>query len=135
LVWIDAFSIGNPEIDADHRVLVADAASIVELIRAKRPWPEIEAQAQLMARRCVEHFRREEAILEREKFPEASAHRQEHARIECEMQSAVARLDSAGGRTPADMVGAALYFREMLVDHLLRYDLAYKSHVLDRHGR
>lgn len=135
LVWIDAFTIGVPEIDADHRLLIEDAAAIVELLRGGRPWPEVEARARLMARRCSEHFRREEAILDRDGFAELAAHKGEHARIEAEMQDIAARLGGAGGQPTPAMVEAGLYFRAMLIDHLLRYDLAYKSHLLYRRGK
>lgn len=134
LVWLDAFAIGVPEIDADHRLLIDDAAVIVELIRTARPWPDVESRAQLMARRCGEHFRREEAILERDGYRALAAHRQEHARIEAEIQAVLPRLAAGGDEPTPAMIEAGLYFRTMLIDHLLRHDLAYKSHLLYRRG-
>jgi hemerythrin len=135
LVWIDAFAIGVPELDRDHRRLIDDAAEIVELIRAARPWAEVEARAKHMAARCSAHFRREEAILEREKFEGFAWHRREHERIEAEMREIVARLASGGGPPTPAMIEAGLYFRGMLIDHLLRYDLGYKSHLLYQRGK
>ena len=133
LVWIDAFSIGVPELDADHRQLVADAGAIVEAIRAMRPWHEVTAIAALMAQRCSAHFRREEALLESDGFGSLAPHRREHERIEAELQGVLGRIEGTGMPTRG-MIEAALSFREMLIDHLLHYDLVYKSHVLDRRG-
>lgn len=134
LVWIDSFSVGIPELDDDHRQLVADAGAIVEAVRARRPWREVETLAGLMVERCRAHFRREETVLERDRFSALAAHQREHARIEAEMQ---AILSGIGGSDPptADMIEAALALREALIDHLLRYDLAYKSHGMYQRGR
>lgn len=134
LAWIDGFSVGIPELDEDHRQLVADAGAIVEAVRERRAWREVEALAGLMVERCRAHFRREEMVLERDRFAALAAHRGEHARIDREMQGILGRI---GGSEPptVDMIDAALSLREMLVDHLLRYDLAYKSHGMYRRGR
>ena len=134
LAWIDGFTIGVPEVDADHRQLIGDADAIVEMLRTERAWYDVESLANAMSVRCSEHFRREEALLERDHFALLADHRREHQRIEGEIRSVLARLRGADPPTP-DMIDAALYFRGMLVDHLLHYDLAYKSHVLDRRGR
>ena len=133
LVWIDGFSVGVPELDEDHRQLIADAGAIVEAIRARRPWRDVESLAGLMVERCSAHFRREEALLERDEFAALPAHMREHERIEGEMRGALGGI--AGADPPTrDMIAAALLLREMLIDHLLHYDLAYKSHELHRRG-
>jgi hemerythrin len=134
LVWIESFEIGVPELDADHRQLIDDARAIEDAIRGGRSWPEVEAAADTMALHCSAHFRREEAVLERDSFGKHASHKIEHQRIEAEMLRVLDRIRGADPPTP-DMIEAALYFRGMLVDHLLHYDLAYKSHVLDRRGR
>lgn len=33
------------------------------------------------------------------------------------------------------MIEAALQLRQILIDHLLHYDLAYKSHAMAKRGR
>jgi len=134
LVWIEGFSVGVAELDDDHRALIRDAGAIVEAIRARRPWRDVEALAGLMVERCIAHFRREEASLERDAFASLPEHRREHARIEADLQRILARI-----RKPdppdEDMIEAALQLRHVLVDHLLQYDLAYKSHAMAKRGR
>jgi hemerythrin-like metal-binding protein len=134
LRWLDGFTMGIAEIDDDHHQLIDDAESISALIYNARPWSEVVAMVELMAERCSAHFRREEQILARDRFPHHEAHRQEHARIEREIVDVVSRVQSDVEPTPA-MIEAALYFRGMLIDHLLRYDLAYKSHLLYARGK
>lgn len=132
--WLDAFTMDVPELDDDHRQLIEDAESLPQFIRDVRPWSEIVANVDLMADRCRAHFRREEQILERDHYPRYEFHRQEHARIEREIADIVARVRSNGEPSPA-MIEAALYFRGMLIDHLLRFDLGYKSHLLYVRGK
>jgi len=134
LTWVESFAIGVPEVDADHRRLIDDAGAIVETIRAACAWREVEALAGAMAVRCSAHFRREEALLERDHFALLADHRREHQRVEAEIPSVLERMKGTDPPTPT-MIEAALYFRDMLIDHLLHYDLAYKSHLLDRRGR
>lgn len=92
LAWIDGFSVGIPELDDDHRALIRDAGAIVEAIRARRPWREVEVLAGLMVDRCIGPFRREEASLERDAFARLPGHKRERARIEAEMQHVLARI-------------------------------------------
>lgn len=134
LRWLDVFTMGIAEIDDDHRHLIDDAESISALVDNARPWSEVVAMVEIMAERCSAHFRREEQILARDRFPHHEAHRQEHARIEREIADIVSRAQSGAESTPA-MIEAALYFRGMLIDHLLRYDLGYKSHLLYVRGK
>lgn len=134
LVWIESFGVGIPELDDDHRQLVADAGAIVEAIRARRPWREVETLAGLMVERCRAHFRREETVMERDRFAALAAHKREHARIEAELQDVLSRIGGSDPPAPG-MIEAALELREMLIDHLLRYDLAYKSHGMYVRGR
>ena len=130
LRWMDSLIIGVPEIDADHQQLIEDAERLRTLVRRSSPWREIMAMIEAMAERCTAHFRREEAILERDRFPSHTDHRREHARIEDQIKDIRARLRGDGAPPTPAMIEVALYFRSMLIDHLLRHDLKYKSHLL-----
>jgi len=135
LRWSDAFAIGIAEIDRDHRELIHDAETLIKLFQARNPWAEIRKQAERMAERCIEHFRREEAILEKDGFPARQQHALEHRRIESEIADILKSVREAADPPAADVVEAVMFFRSMLVDHLLRYDLRYKSHLLYMRGR
>lgn len=136
LPWLEVLETGYAEIDSDHRRLVDDTNALLEALSEAASRPDLPARLRAMEAACAAHFRREEALLEREGFLASAAHRQEHLRIEGEIAGLVARLDRQEPTADAaETAEAVLAFRLLLLEHLLYYDLAYKSHLQDRQGR
>jgi hemerythrin len=132
--WLDTLNMEQPDIDADHHKLIDDTNIILAVLGAERPWAELAGLVRRMRENCIAHFRREEEILVRQGFAGAEAHAAEHYRIEQELADVVrdiesAMVPSAPARELAD------YFRSLLLNHFLRYDLKYKSHLLYKSGR
>jgi len=132
--WIAAFETGNPEIDDLHRALVRDCAALQALLADEAPWALIVDEARKLVAACIEHFRVEEAVLERIGFPRLAAHLYEHRRIEQELKILLTHLDQFDGlqkehrELPATLVPA-------LIDLIIRHDLDYRSHILHSQGR
>ncbi|MBK1681882.1 bacteriohemerythrin [Rhodocyclus tenuis] len=85
--WSDAMSVGNPELDNDHRRLIEIVNQLgvnVEL----RNHNSIEFILDDLTSFVHEHFRREEAYLEQIGFPDRQRHRDIHTTI-------MARIDNA----------------------------------------
>lgn len=132
--WFDALDIEEPEIDADHHQLIDDTNLILAVLGTERPWAELTPLVGRMRANCIAHFRREEEILVVHGFAGAEAHAAEHRRIEEELAEIITTIENATAPSvPAREV--ALYFRSLLINHFLRYDLKYKSHLLDKLGR
>lgn len=134
LAWMESLEIGVPEIDRDHKNLIEDANAITRALVEGRDRNVIVDRIARMRRDCSAHFRREEAILRRDRFTGLEAHVAEHRRIECEIDDISDMLLTMDGPEQL-MQELVLSFRTILIDHLLRYDLRYKSHLLDRRGR
>ena len=132
--WIDAFETGNAEIDSLHRKLVEDCNSLWTLLANNAAWSLIVAQTKKLAVDCIDHFRVEQAVLERIDFPRRDAHQAEHRRMELELEGLIARIDEFDGslkehrQLPATLVPA-------LIDLMIRHDLDYRSHILYCQGR
>lgn len=134
LEWMESLEIGVPEIDRDHKGLIEDANAITRALVDGQDRGAIIDSVARMEHDCTAHFRREEAILRRNRFAEREAHAAEHRRIEHEIAEIKSMLQTIDG--PEHLVRElALSFRTILIDHLLRYDLKYKSHLMDRRGR
>jgi hemerythrin-like metal-binding protein len=134
LKWMDVFETGIAELDAWHRKLVNDCNHLLRLLAADASWAMIVAKAWDLVAGCVEHFRVEEAIMQRIDFPRRAAHIEEHRLIEEKLRELVARM-----RT---LDGSLLEHRELpaslgpaMIDLMIRHDLDYKSHLLYRQGR
>ncbi len=134
LPWAPAWEIGVQEIDDDHRLLIDQSNALFEALAEARPKAEIMAIVGRMESACWEHFRREEAILREARYEEADEHAAEHRRIERELAKAVRAMEAAEV-SAAEWKAFALSFQSTLVNHLLLYDLKYKSHLLWKRGR
>ncbi len=133
--WLDAFSIEIPEIDADHRKLIDLSEKLTHLLRINRQWSRVVAVLKSIRKYWVAHCRREERILNTDKYPDIVQHQQEHRRITQSMDRIIALLSGASKRGSSTDVETASMFRSMIIDHMLLFDLAYKSHVLYARGR
>jgi hemerythrin-like metal-binding protein len=134
LKWIKAFETGNAEIDALHRELVQECDSLLLLVESGAPWPRIVADAGRLVEGCIQHFRQEEEMLARSRFPRNAAHIAEHRRLERELHALIARM--------AEVDGSLEKHRDypralgpMMVDLIIRHDLDYRSHLLNYQGR
>ncbi len=134
LQWAPAWEIGVGEIDADHRQLIDESNALFGALAQAHPKTEIMAIIGRMESGCREHFRREEAILREAQYKGAAGHAAEHRRIEREMEKVVRAMTEAEA-SAAEWKAFALAFQSTLVNHLLLYDLQYKSHLMWQRGR
>ena len=86
LTWQDEYTIGEPEIDAQHRQLILLANQILDML-PEADMDEVQAGLLSLAEYMEAHFCAEEALMERIGFPDQEAHGECHARILSEMQA------------------------------------------------
>jgi hemerythrin-like metal-binding protein len=134
LRWTSGLEIGVPEIDDDHRRLAQDSNALLGLLDEGDAAARLLALVRQMQKGFIEHFRREEGILLDSGYPDAKTHLAEHGRIEQVLDGVVADLHHAPGGSP-EADDLAVFFRTTLIDHLLMFDMRYKSHLLWRRGR
>lgn len=134
LKWMDIFETGIAELDAWHRKLVNDCNLLLRLLASDASWATIIARTWDLVASCVEHFRVEEAIMQRIDFPRRAAHIEEHRKIEENLRVLVARMQAVDGSLPEHrQLPASL--GPAMIDLMIRHDLDYKSHLLYRQGR
>jgi len=134
LPWAPAWEIGVSEIDDDHRRLIDQCNALFKALAEARPKAEIMTIIRRMESESWEHFRREETILREVQYEEVDEHAAEHRRIERELEKAIGAIEPAEASVAAWQT-FALSFQSTLVNHLLLYDLKYKSHLLWKRGR
>lgn len=127
--WASAWEIGIREIDDDHRLLVSESNDLFEALAKSRPKAEIILITGRMTHHCLEHFQREEKILRGAKYKEVNEHAAEHRRIEREIEKVIRDMQGADVSV-AEWKAFALYFQSTLINHLVRYDMKFKSHLL-----
>ena len=134
IAWAEVLETGVPELDEDHRGLISQCNILTQLMDGGALWAEVVEGARLLAGSCIEHFRSEEALLDRTEFPRRERHKAQHREMEQRLQDLVAFLASVDGSS-AEHRKAARTVRTTLVDILFRHDLDYKSHLQHVAGR
>jgi len=134
LKWGPSWEIGLPEIDLDHRLLISEGNGLFKAVTDGLPKSKIMSIIGRMATECKEHFRREEIILREAQFKGAGEHAAEHRRIERELDEAVGAME-APDISAGEWNAFAIFFQSTLINHFLRWDLKYKSHLLWKRGQ
>ncbi len=125
--WKESFETGNAVIDAQHRRLVESLNNILTLCGEGKG---DEAFAKCMAFRQLtrEHFNEEVGILSEAEFPRLEAHLGEQKNFLRKVEEVFSNCGmTCKGSSSFYPCVENLWF--MTVDHLLRYDLDFKSHL------
>lgn len=119
LAWSEAFEVGIPKVDAEHRHLVSIVNSFHEVCRSgagrKRVFPVLN----LLVKYVEVHFQSEESLMGAGKYPDLLKHRREHDKL-TEQIFELARKYEAGD---AEVTGEVMEFlKGWLLDHILQVD-------------
>jgi len=134
IAWVEVLETGVPDLDRDHRALIDQCNTLTNLMESGAAWGRIVDSARDLAQGCTEHFRGEEALLDRTEFPRREQHKAQHRQIERRFKELVEFLATGDGSS-AQHRKAAQAVRATLVDILFRHDLDYKSHLQHIAGR
>jgi hemerythrin len=127
--WLPVLEMGNEDIDRDHREAVEEGNRLVRLLDARDSWAETLELLRQARDRSARHFDNEDRILKRTRYPGADAHRRAHRRILAEFNAILAELEIVTDPQPQHWERAHAP-RNLLVDHCLKDDLKFKSHLM-----
>ncbi len=121
ITWEQAYAVGHPEIDDDHRRVLELINDLDAAVAADEPAEAVAAGFAALSRHVAEHFAREERVMAERGYPDLAAHRQEHRRLAADFESFRGRF-LAGAR--AGMHGRELMFlATWWVSHIVRSDM------------
>ncbi len=125
VTWSESFSVGVDTVDEDHRDLFDLTNHVHEAVA--------EGQGDRAARQAIErlrlfaadHFRREEVLMIGTGYPGLPSHLAAHR--------ALLKRVSALAEDPTERQASGLtvlgFLKTWLADHIVRHDLAFKSHL------
>jgi hemerythrin-like metal-binding protein len=125
--WSEAFSVGVPAMDAQHKKLVNMINQLADChadrgVGASEYFQEILSA---MFDYTQVHFKAEEAYLQKIGYPQFAAHETEHeAFLEKATMLAVAAADGT-----QDRAGLHDYLKDWLLEHILQSDMQYRFFV------
>ena len=125
LIWSSKYSVGVDDLDRDHLVLISLLNQIDE---AKRFRTDEAVVGQIMGtfvKNARAHFRREERLLEKSRYPDLSGHRKKHRSLEKQLDNLLAQHERALDPAVSEEVTKLLCL--WLDDHLLKTDMGYKG--------
>jgi hemerythrin len=134
LEMLEALVIGIEAIDADHRGLIDRCNALTVMVARRVAGWALHDAARGLAEHCLQHFKREEAILAQSGFPRYEAHIREHQRFATKLSDLADRFAKADA-LPCEHLTVVERMRDLLIDLLVLRDLDYKSHLHHAMGR
>jgi len=128
IAWCDSWSVGAPEMDRDHRILI----NLVNKLPAALDEAEESGWGVGGVLNCLwdyteYHFNREEALLKAANFPGAEDHGQRHSELKAQVRDWLDRYQA----DPDAIDGPTLvtFLKSWLMNHILGEDMRYKPYV------
>ncbi len=129
ITWDRAWATGHSAIDYDHQMLVNITN---EVIFARRNPKVRNAEMKRVLGSLVDyvsrHFRREEEIFMKSKYPKKEAHLAMHR----ELEQVVGDIVDVFNREPdlLNLDEVVTFLRRWLIDHILKHDMGYKQYLV-----
>jgi len=124
VAWSDAFVLGDAELDADHRRIIDAVNAAIGALNEGRA-DDCVATMRQIASLTADHFRREEAFLQKQAFLNLDSHAAYHRRLVGEMGIIV---DACAERP--DLAGIEARLAEMI--HYLLNEIGGRDRELRR---
>lgn len=130
MTWTSAMSVGLPELDEDHRVLIRIINQLAESEKNEDHVSVLRQSLYSLLRYAEFHFAREEKVLATCEFPGMTHHKGEHRAFTDHMRKLAAALDDEE-LPAAEIVNQELltYLRDWLNHHILIEDMSYRKLV------
>lgn len=123
IVWSGKFSVGVKKLDEQHKQLVSMINKLIQSPDASTLSETISDTLTAMIQYAREHFRLEETLMARYRFPHLEQHKKLHATFfkkVAELSLATIKNDNV---VPQELLG---YLYHWLQTHILEEDMLYK---------
>lgn len=120
--WSNQFSIGNEDIDNDHKSLIAIYNDLITQIRENSSAESFALSLSKMTDYSLSHFKREEKFMKLMKYPELGYHTAQHNNFILKVANYNAELTSC---FPPMREEVANYLQKWWINHIQKIDLKY----------
>lgn len=126
VIWSESFSVGEENIDDDHRCLIAQLNAIYLAIREGFDEDTIRGLMGQLADDELDHLNYEIAVLRRHDYPLVAEHEAAHNTIIVELS---ALKNHAKEYSLAELIRIAMAAKAAMLRHLISEDGRYKSYL------
>jgi methyl-accepting chemotaxis protein/hemerythrin len=120
--WKKEYSVGIPEIDLQHRQLVAILQDLHGAMRKAEAGAVLGSILDRLQRYTAKHFATEERLFAEHRYPEATKHKREHDAFLARLQSFRQALDQGERLASTELLR---FIEEWFADHLRTTDQRY----------
>jgi len=129
LNWQDAYLIGIPEIDRQHKILLSLTQKLVQAIQEKESAEVIDDILEELIKYTSAHFSREENIFLEGGYCETTSHMDTHAKLLG--QVAQIRERNLQNLSPEENDDLFNFLKHWVLTHILLEDRKYASYIFD----
>ncbi len=122
--WTDAFSVGIPIIDEQHRSIVATINSLYYFLQSGQEGQILDAIIDVLVQYTIIHFRTEETLLDAAGYPEVEEHHELHRALAD--RTRIIALESHIRRDGEEVLA---FLRSWWLGHINREDRKYAPFV------
>jgi hemerythrin len=127
ITWQDGYSVGVPQIDDDHKLLVSLINQLDDAIRGGQGHDVVGSVLTVLEEYTHGHFGREELLMAKAGYSDLPAHHREHEKLTAQVRDIAGRYHR-GDRAALD--GAVLEFlKTWLTGHILGVDMKYAPYL------
>ena len=126
--WSDAYKLGIPSVDTDHKQLVDLLNRFFARAQEGGDTAELGEILNELVKQTKAHFTREEVLLDRGDYPHLALHIAEHHRLLQQMGHFLTPYQ-AGTASRELTVEMAEFLQHWLLDHIVREDMPYRPYL------
>lgn len=132
LKWTELLTVGVPQMDEEHKKFIAQVNELTKAVLECRDKATIRHLMDSMLAEAANHFRNEEQLLVKWKYPDRAVHATKHVQLAAQLNLVKREFE-----TPAvSFMGAlkGLQINQLLIDHVLKEDMKYRDFLRGRAG-
>jgi hemerythrin len=123
--WFDGLSIGNANVDQDHKKLIKIYNDLVDLVTFQKSRESFAIILSQMTDYSLLHFRKEEEYMKAFSYPGLKGHRQHHMDYIYKVSMFNLELSRFNTTDPNDVI---LFLEKWWVNHILEKDIAFEKY-------
>jgi hemerythrin-like metal-binding protein len=129
IVWNDAYSVGNDQLDEHHRRILAVVNQLYTAMREGTGQRLVRPILDELDQSLPPHCQREEAWMELHEFPELANHKARHWRLMRAVDTLQGRIQRGPVTRSADLFR---FMKSLWMDHICGADQQYAAYILRR---
>jgi hemerythrin len=127
IAWSEAFSVGNPLLDSDHRILIDLTQQLFDATDTGQSRDVVRSVLSALSEYAEHHFHREEAMMAACGYPDIAVHKAEHRRLEGQVRD-IRDRHLAGERGALDEQ-VLEFLKKWLTEHIQVTDNSYRPWI------